>query len=129
LEVPVELLVGNASLHGGIEIARADLQDPVHLREIEAHSATQRHDMAFQAGAGAKRDSRHLVLRTKLDDLAHLLGRLWEGDGVRRYAGMIGGISTVLLPHRHVGRQAIAQQVAQGCDGGIARGSCNRFDI
>jgi hypothetical protein len=33
----IELFVGHARMHGGIEIARADLQDPVHLREIEAH--------------------------------------------------------------------------------------------
>ena len=36
----IELFVGHARLHRGIEIARADLQDPVHVREIEAHSAS-----------------------------------------------------------------------------------------
>jgi hypothetical protein len=70
----VELLVCNDCLHSSIEIARADLQDPVHRREIEAHSAPQRHDMALQAGAASKGNHRYFMMRTNLDDLAHLLG-------------------------------------------------------
>ena len=96
----VELFVGNAGLHRCIEIARADLQNPVHPRDVDAHPALQRHDMAFQASATAKRDNRHLVSRADLDDLAYLMGRLSEGDGVRRCTGMIGGILAVLLAHR-----------------------------
>ena len=51
----VELLVGNARFHSRIEIAGADLQDPVHPRDIDAHPAPQRHDIAFQAGASCQK--------------------------------------------------------------------------
>jgi hypothetical protein len=104
----VELLVGNARFYCCIKIADADLQDPVHLREIDTHPAPERHDIAFQAGASAKRDNRYLVPRTELDDLAHLLDRLREGDSVRRHTGVIGRILAVLLAHRRSALQAIA---------------------
>jgi hypothetical protein len=85
----VELLVGNARLDGGIEIAGTDLENPVHLRDIDTNPAPQRHDITFHAGASAKRNNRYLVSRTELDDLAHLLTRLREGDGWRRGTGRI----------------------------------------
>jgi hypothetical protein len=109
----VKLLVGNARLYSCIEIAGADLQDLVHPRDIDTHTATQRQDMAFQAGATAKRDNRQLVPCTKLDDLAHLLCRLRKCDDVRRYTGMIGGILAMLLAHQFSGRQAIAQELGE----------------
>src|ERR1700680_1159155 len=84
--------------------------------------------MAFQAGASTKRDNRYLVSRTDLDDLAHLLGRVHECDGVRWNAGMIRGIPTMLLAHLRSRRQAIAQQLTEGDNRGVARGSCNGFN-
>lgn len=66
----IELLVGHARLHSGIEIAPPDVQDPVHLRYIDAHSAPQRDDCTLQARAAAKLDNWHL------DDLGI------EGKGV-----------------------------------------------
>ena len=84
--------------------------------------------MAFQAGTAAKRDNRHFVPRTYLDDLAHLRGRLRECDGGRRYTGMIGGILAMLLAHRCCGRQAVAEQLMQRCDRSITRGRRNGFN-
>jgi hypothetical protein len=67
------------------------------------------------------------VVRADLDDFAHLLCRLREGDGIRRYIGMIGRIFTMLLAYRSVARQSSAQQLTQRCDCGIARGRVNEF--
>src|ERR1700759_1253244 len=84
--------------------------------------------MAFQAGASTKRNNRHLVSRTEFDDLAHLLSRLHECDGVRWPAGVIRGIPAMFLAHVRSRRQAIAQQLTQGSNGGVARGSSNGFN-
>ena len=96
----VELLVCNARFHRRIEIAGIDLQDLVHPRKIDTHPASQCQDIAFQTSASTKRDQRHLVVRADLDDFAQLLCRLREGDGIRRYIGMIGRIFTMLLAYR-----------------------------
>ena len=73
--------------------------------------APQRQDIAFHAGASAKRDQRHLVARADCDDFAHLLSRLRKGDGVRRYVGMIGRILTMLLAYLCGARHPNAQQL------------------
>jgi hypothetical protein len=62
-------------------------QDLVHPREVNGHTALQRHDMAFQTSAAPKRVNRHLVARADLDDLTHLIGRLREGNSIRRTQG------------------------------------------
>ena len=123
----VELPAGHAGLDGCIEVANADPQDLVHPRDIDTDAAPQRRDMTFQAGATAKRDNRYFVSCAYLDDLAHLSGRLREGDSVRRYTGMIGGILAMLLAHRCGGRQAVAEQLMERCDRGIGHGGGNGF--
>jgi hypothetical protein len=119
--------MGNARFHSRIEIAGADLEDPVHPRDIDTHPAPQRQDIAFHAGTSAKRDQRHLVARADGDDFAHLLSRLGKGDGVRRYVRMIGRILTMLLAYLRGARQSNAQHLTQRYDCGIARGRVNGF--
>ena len=72
--------MGNARFHRRIKIAYSNLQDLVHARHIDADTAPQRHDIAFQAGPSAKRDQRHLVVRADLDDFAHFFSRSRKGD-------------------------------------------------
>ena len=66
--------------------------------------------MAFQAGSGAKGNNRYLMSRTQLDDIADLLSRLREGDGIRRYIGMTGRILTMLF--RVQSRRSIVEHPA-----------------
>src|ERR1051325_1298194 len=55
-QVFVELLAGDPRFNGRVEILCIDPQDPVHLREIDAHAASERGDMALERGSGAKCD-------------------------------------------------------------------------
>src|SRR5436190_7722892 len=80
--------------HRRIEISGVDLQDLVHSRKIDTHPTSQCQDIAFQTSTSTKRDQWHFVARADLDDFARLLSRLREGDGIRRYIGMIGRILT-----------------------------------
>jgi hypothetical protein len=50
--------------------------------------------------------------RADLDERADLRGRVREGDGVRRRAGVVGLVLAVLLAHRDRGAQPRAEQGA-----------------
>ena len=51
------------------------------------------------ARAASKGNKRYFVLRTNLDDLAYLVSRLREGNGIRRYARMIRRILAMSLAY------------------------------
>ena len=92
----VELLMCNARFHRRIEISGVDLQDLVHPRKIDTHPASQCQDIAFQTSTSTKRDQWHFVARADLDDFAHLLSRLREGDGIRRNIELVLSIPNLV---------------------------------
>ena len=99
----VQLLARHAGLDGAVEVLGADPQDAVHLRQVDAHPAAHRSDVAFQRRAGAEGDDRHARLGAARNDLGDLLGRAGEDDGVGRGVGMVRLAAAVLLARRRGG--------------------------
>ena len=60
-QVQVELLARHARLHHAVKILGMHRDNCIHHRSIDANPAIGRVDMAFQRGAGAKRDDRHAM--------------------------------------------------------------------
>ena len=108
----VELVAGDAGLHQAVQVLGVDLEDLVHLHQIEGHAALQRRDVPFERGPGAIGDHRHPMRRARLHDRAHLLGGARERDRIRRRAGVIGLILAVLLADRDRRGQPVAEQSA-----------------
>jgi xanthine dehydrogenase iron-sulfur cluster and FAD-binding subunit A len=104
-QIAVELLAGNPGLDPAIQVVGIDLDDLVHVAHVDGDAAVQRRHLALERGAGAERDDRAPVARADLDDLGHLLGRLGEGDRVRRVGGVVGFVVSVLVAHGVRGRE------------------------
>jgi hypothetical protein len=109
----VERLARNARLHDGIEVGGVDLQDLVHLADIERDAAGGCRDMPFQRGAGAVGDDGQTIARANLDDLHHLGGGLRKDDPIGRRHRMIGNVGPVLITHGLRRGEAISQQVLE----------------
>jgi len=75
---------------------------------------------SLEAGASAKWDNRYLVPGTELDDIAHLLSRLREGDSVRRYIGCI--LSAAHAPARRAASDHPATYAAMRSQHRMRRG-------
>ena len=58
----VELLMGDTSIHRNVEIIGVDLQNPVHLRNVDAHPAAECSDVALKSSTAAVN---HCSLATK----------------------------------------------------------------
>ena len=113
-QIFVQLLVRDPGFDGGVEIGGADPQDLVHLRQVDADAAVDGGDLTFERGAGPEGDDRRLAFGAELDDRGDLVGGPGKGDGVRRVRRMVGFVPAVLGADRRLGRQPIAEQLAQG---------------
>ena len=82
LELRVELLAQHARLHAAVEILGVDLQHAVHLRQVDAHAAVERGDVALERGADAERDDRHPRRMAQAHDRRDLLVGVREDDDV-----------------------------------------------
>ena len=127
LQLGVELLARDARLHAAVEILAVDLEHAVHPRQIDAHAAVQRRDVALERGADAERDHRHARRVAQPHDRGDLLVRLRKHDDVRqRRVGQAFAV-TVLLAHRsawspRARRSRRASRVDEGRDvGGRSR--------
>ena len=109
----VELLARDAGLDGAVEIVDRDAQDAVHLRQVDAETALDGRDVAFEAGAGAEGDDRHLGGGAQ----PHRLGDLLRGAGVEHRIGrhelVIRGVLAVMLAYGGGGRETLAEARAQ----------------
>ena len=70
-------------LHTAIQIARVDLKDVIHLRQINRDASCWCIDMPLKRGARAKCNYGHFVCCADPDDIRHVLGRFRENYGVR----------------------------------------------
>ena len=59
VELSVQIRVENSGLDHDPEVCRVDLEDPIHLSEVEHESAADRNGVALNARAGAPRGHRH----------------------------------------------------------------------
>ncbi len=84
LELGVELLAQHARLHAAVEVLGVDLEHAVHLRQVDAHAAVERGDVALERRADAERDDRHARRVAKPDDRRDLVVRVREHDDVRQ---------------------------------------------
>ncbi len=85
------------------------------------HAARRRVDVAFERGAGAERDDRHLVLRADAHGVLHVLGGLRKHHRVRRLVLDPGEGVAVLLAHRLRGDEAVAELGGERADRGLDR--------
>jgi citrate lyase alpha subunit len=109
----VELLSGYPRLHSAVQIIVVDLENGVHLREIDAHTAVQGLHVAFERGARAVGDDRNLVARTHADDGGHVLGAASERHRIRGGDLVKGLVLAVLLTHGFRRRQAVAEELSE----------------
>ena len=108
-QVLVQKFAGDAGLDHAVQILGMNLEDPVHVAEIDRDASTRRIDMPFQRGAGAERDHRHLVPRTDAHGFLHIRGVLREHDRIRRLILDPGRGVAVLLAHGVRGHEAVAE--------------------
>ncbi len=109
----VELLARHAGLDPAVEVVGVDLQDLVHLGDVDGDAAGERSDMPFERRAGAEGDDRDLVPGADLHDLCDFLAGAREGDRVRRLALVVGEVLPMLLAHG-IGRgEPVAQKGAE----------------
>ena len=115
-EVLVQLLAGDAGLNGGVHVLGVDFDDFVHSHQVDAHPAVQCRHVAFQRGAGAEGNDRHVAGRAQLDDVADFLGGLGEHHRIGWMAGMVGFVVAVLFAHRLGDREPVADDGAERRD-------------
>ena len=96
----VELLARDAGLDYAIEVLGMHGEYAIHVAEIEADATKGRIDLAFERGAGAKRNHRHALGRAQPHDLLHFFGILREDHRVRRLIADPGERVAVLLADR-----------------------------
>jgi hypothetical protein len=109
----VELLAGDAGLHGDVQVLGVDRQHLVHGGEIDRNAASDSRHVALERGAGAERHHRHGVLGTDLDDPAHFIGRAHEGHRLRRLGEVITLAAPMLLADRSRRREPVAEQLTK----------------
>jgi hypothetical protein len=66
-------------LNDNIHIVLVELNDLVHVSEINADASIWSREIALQRRAARKRNNGDLVLVTDLCDLGNFRGRLWVG--------------------------------------------------
>ena len=89
----------HARLDGRAEIARRDLEDPIHAREIEADAAARRDHVPFEARAGAERRHRDAALAGNRHDPRDLVRRRGVHDEIgplRPVEGDVGRVEIAL---------------------------------
>ena len=113
LQVPAELPMGDAGLHGGIEILDADAQDLVHPAQIDRHAAGERQHLSFERRAGAERNHGHVAIRAGANDRADLVGGQRKRDEVGWSRGVVRLAAAVVIADGGRRGDAIAEKVAQ----------------
>ena len=119
----VEFKPGYAGLYPTVEIFVVDLDDLVHLAQVDAHAAFNCLHLSFQRSTGAKGNNRCAILGTQTNDAGNFLRALGETDRVGCLRWMPGFTVSVLLENRGTGADAITQQSPQLFDWQFAPGN------
>ena len=112
-QIFIELLARYARLNDAIEIFGMYREHAVHVLHVDANAAARRIDLAFERGAGAERNDRHIMLRADAHDLLHVFGRLREYHGVRRLVGVPRRGVAVLFAHGLRGDDTISERCGE----------------
>jgi hypothetical protein len=95
----------------------------IHLAEIDADAAVDGLHLAFERGAGAKRDHRCCAGGTEFHDRGNFVVVLHKTNRVGRLYRMPGFAVSMLLQYRGAGADAFTQQLAQLFDQGCPHGN------
>ncbi len=114
-----ELQPRHPGLDGRIEILRADPQHVVHVAKVDRDAAAQRVHVAFERGARAERDDRHLKAPADFYDAHDVLRRGGEADDVGQGGRMVGLAVAVMFAHCRVVAGARAEQPLELRNSGV----------
>ena len=103
LERLIELLAGDAWLHGHRQVLGVQSQDAIHARHVQADAAPDRQQVPLQRGACTVGDDRHPGRSTKPDHPGHFSLALGKHHGLRRRHVEHRLIAPMLLSHREGG--------------------------
>ena len=115
----VECAAGDPRLHPAIHRLRGNSQHGVHAREVHAHAALQRRDLALERGSGAPGHDRKTVFGASGSDPGHLFIREGKGDQVRQARRRNAFPPRVLVPQRGGPGQPLAQHRLQPAEHGV----------
>ena len=115
-DLVVDLRPRHARLDGDGEVLGVDRDHLVHARQVDADTALDREQVAFERRADAERDHRHSMAVGELDDLRDLVRALAEDDHLGRRSVDRRLVAAVLLAHRERSRAAIAEELLQRFD-------------
>ncbi|GMA62529.1 hypothetical protein GCM10025859_29690 [Alicyclobacillus fastidiosus] len=94
-KVIIELLARHPWLHADEKIVWTELDDAIHLREIEADAPFYGDDMSFETAARAKWNDGDLMAVGKPHHGDDLVLRLHEDDSIREMWLMVGKVATM----------------------------------
>ena len=93
----VELKSGYARLYPTVEVFVVDLDDLVHLAQVDAHTAFDRLHLSFQRSAGTKGNNRCAIRGTQANNAGNFFRTLGKTDRVGCLQRMPGFTVSVLL--------------------------------
>ena len=116
LDFPVQLLARHAGLHGHGQVFGLQRDDAVHLRQVRADAAGHRQQVAFERGADAIGDQRHVVVMAQPRHRGYLVGAVREHHGIRQGGRERRFVAAMVLAHARRGGKALAEAGLQGLD-------------
>ena len=108
-QCPVQLLACNPGLYPAQEIVAVDIQNLIHLRQVQTDAAGCRRCLTFQACAGAECGDRSLVFGAQLHDAADFAGGGGITHSLRGAGRMPGFIAAVVIKYRRIAGKTISQ--------------------
>ena len=127
MQIPVQLLVGNAWLNHHIKILIMHLNDVIHFLHIDRDTAVQRGNVPLKGGPGSVRNHGNLMLRAELYDLADFFRRFGSHHSIGRNTGVKGFIfAKALTNRRRLGKTITKLRLKAGDDLGHCR--CRSLD-
>ena len=127
MQIPVQLLAGDAWLNHHIKILIMHLNDVIHLLHIDGDTAMQRSNMPLQGRPGSIRNHGNLMLRAELYDLTDFFRRFGSHHSIRWNTGVKGFIFAKALTNRsRLGKTITKLRLKAGDDLGHCR--CRNLD-
>ena len=108
-DLRIELVARDAGLHGHRQVLGVDAEDALHPRQVQAHAALHRQQVAFERGSGAVGDHRHAMRVGQGQHRGDLVVAFGEDDRLRRRHVEGRFVATMLLAQGHRSAAAVAE--------------------
>jgi hypothetical protein len=117
----VQLFPCHPSLDAAVHVRLADVEHPVHPRQVQGDAATDRGHVALQRGSGTPGHHRDASGVAQRHQPAGFLGGFDERDGIRQDRWLAVLAVRVVIAQAGVGGDAVAEKVSCGGDDGFDR--------